>query len=301
MANHDNSYKLLFSDPSMVRDLLTGFIDPHLIAKLDLYTLERVNGSYVSDDLRDREDDIIWRLRCADNWLYVYLLLEFQSTVDPWMAVRIMAYEALLYQDLIRQKALSNGRLPAILPIVLYNGERRWTAAQDIAELIDPLPVGLEPYRPSLRYLLLDEGALLDEARPLTRNLVATLFQLEHHQQPEQWVALLRNLATWLKAPEHHSLRRAFTVWVRRVLLNNRPPDLNSHQVSAIQDLDEVNTMMSERIKRWPDQWLQEGREEIRQQTARNLIEQTTLDDDAIARVTGLDQDAIKALRQPSD
>lgn len=26
MAQHDNSYKLLFSDPAMVRDLITGFV-----------------------------------------------------------------------------------------------------------------------------------------------------------------------------------------------------------------------------------------------------------------------------------
>jgi hypothetical protein len=32
----------------------------------------------------------------------VYLLLEFQSTVDPFMAVRIMVYLGLLYQDLIK-------------------------------------------------------------------------------------------------------------------------------------------------------------------------------------------------------
>ena len=33
-----------------------------------------------------------------------YLLIEFQSTVDAWMAVRVMTYVGLLYQDLIRQK-----------------------------------------------------------------------------------------------------------------------------------------------------------------------------------------------------
>jgi predicted transposase YdaD len=59
-ARHDNSYKLLFSHPEMVKDLLTGFVKEAWVEQLDFSTLEKVSGSYVSDELRDREDDIIW-------------------------------------------------------------------------------------------------------------------------------------------------------------------------------------------------------------------------------------------------
>ncbi|MEX1058175.1 MAG: Rpn family recombination-promoting nuclease/putative transposase [Natronospirillum sp.] len=64
------------------------------------------------------------RVRWGDQWLYVYLLLEFQSTVDPYMAVRIMTYLGLLYQYLVRQGELTPaGKLPPVLPVVLYNGQ----------------------------------------------------------------------------------------------------------------------------------------------------------------------------------
>gem|GEM_PF-5369983 len=59
------------------------------IEQCDFSTLEKVSGSYVADDLRDREDDLIWKIRWGDEWLYVYLLLEFQSSVNHFMAVRI--------------------------------------------------------------------------------------------------------------------------------------------------------------------------------------------------------------------
>lgn len=100
--NHDNSYKLLFSHPEMVADLLRGFVHADWVNELDFDSLEKVSGSYVSDDLREREDDIIWRVRWGPNWVYLYLLLEFQSTIDPFMAVRILTYLGLLYQDLIK-------------------------------------------------------------------------------------------------------------------------------------------------------------------------------------------------------
>jgi hypothetical protein len=37
------------------------------VASLDLASLETVKGSYVTDDYRDREDDISWRVRWADG------------------------------------------------------------------------------------------------------------------------------------------------------------------------------------------------------------------------------------------
>ena len=117
MPSHDNSYKLLFSHPEMVRDLLAGFVNEPWVAELDFASLEKVNGSYVADDLRDREDDIIWRVRFKDDWLYLYLLLEFQSKVDKTMAVRVLTYLGLLYQDLIKQRQFTTrGLLPQFCP-----------------------------------------------------------------------------------------------------------------------------------------------------------------------------------------
>ncbi|WP_300971366.1 Rpn family recombination-promoting nuclease/putative transposase [Thiocapsa sp.] len=130
---HDSGYKLLYGHAAMVRDLLRGFAPGDWVQALDLETLERCSGSYVTDDLRDRADDIVWRLRWGPDWLYIYLLLEFQSTVDPWMAVRIQTYLGLLYQDLIRAGTLSAaGRLPPVLPVVLYNGVTPWRAAETL-------------------------------------------------------------------------------------------------------------------------------------------------------------------------
>jgi Putative transposase, YhgA-like len=110
---HDNSYKRLFSNPEMVRDLFIGFVDEPWVADIDFDTLEHMQGHYVTDDLRDRENDIIWRVNVKGKRVYVYILLEFQSGVDKFMAVRMMGYLALLYQDLIHRGNLTgSGQLP---------------------------------------------------------------------------------------------------------------------------------------------------------------------------------------------
>jgi hypothetical protein len=56
----------------MVRELFQSFVREPWVAQLDFSTLEKVNGSYISDDLRDREDDVIWKVRIGDSWVYLY-------------------------------------------------------------------------------------------------------------------------------------------------------------------------------------------------------------------------------------
>ncbi|WP_292977328.1 Rpn family recombination-promoting nuclease/putative transposase [Nitrosomonas sp.] len=265
--DHDHSYKLLFTHPEMVADLLRGFVKEDWVKDLDFSTLEKANGSYVSDDLRDRYDDIVWRIRWKNEnvqgkdqssvWLYVYLLIEFQSSVDWFMAVRIMTYIGLLYQDLIRSEAVkTNELLPPVLPIVLYNGGPRWQASVDIADLIIPAPGELEHYRPHLRYLLLDEGRYQDHELASLRNLSAALFRLENSRTPEDVQQVLQTLIVWLQSPEQSNLRRAFTIWLKKVFLPGRMPE---ETFDEIQDLQEVHNMLSERVKEWSKNWEQQG------------------------------------------
>ena len=69
---------------------------------------------------------------------YLLILLEFQSEDDPWMALRIHTYTGLLYQELVRNEApgIADGRLPPVLPVVLYNGTEPWTAARRMSGLV---------------------------------------------------------------------------------------------------------------------------------------------------------------------
>lgn len=269
---HDSGYKLLYAHAAMVRDLLRGFVPGDWVRALDLNTLERCSGSYVTDDLRDRADDLVWRLRWGEEWLYVYLLLEFQSTIDPWMAVRIQTYLGLLYQDLIRAEQLSrDGRLPPVLPIVLYNGAQVWSAHETLEPLIEPAPPGLADYRPRQRYLLLDERRLAQGGSLPTRNLSAALFRLEASRGSGEALAIVRALVDWLADPAQTGLRRAFAVWFGRVFLPKRLPGLS---FPPLNDLIEVYDMLAENVEAWTDQWKQEGLEQGLEQGLERGLEQ---------------------------
>ncbi|HET8696413.1 MAG TPA: Rpn family recombination-promoting nuclease/putative transposase [Gammaproteobacteria bacterium] len=287
MGDHDHAYKLLFSHAEMVRDLLEGFIKEPWLRELDYSTLEKVPGSYVSDDLRERSDDLVWRVRWAERWVYVYLLLEFQSTVEPYMAVRVQTYVGLLYQDLIRGRQLgSGGRLPPVLPIVLYNGAVRWSAPKTLAALVEPGPPALQRYQPRARYLLIDEGRYVERDLAAQRNLVAALFRLETSRSDADVLTVLRSLVEWLSRPEQASLRNAFGVWINKVILRRTP----GGPVDHVEDLRTMGTLIEARMQEWEQKWLREGVEQGREQGREQGIEQ--------GREQGIEQGREQGLRE---
>lgn len=106
---HDAAYKAFFSDPAMVESLLRDFVPEDFIDDLDFSTLERCSGSYVTDDLRERHDDIIWRISWKkDKWCYAVLLLEFQRSQDHWMALRILSYRLCCFLISSKQARCAN-------------------------------------------------------------------------------------------------------------------------------------------------------------------------------------------------
>lgn len=70
MSNHDNSYRQFFSSPEMVKDLLTGFIKEEWISELDFDVMEAVESSFISEGLKTREADVIWRIQWRQRWVY---------------------------------------------------------------------------------------------------------------------------------------------------------------------------------------------------------------------------------------
>lgn len=266
---HDHGYKRLFSHPQAVEELIRGFLWPEWAEGLDFSTLERVGNEFISDDLRERHSDVIWRMRRKGGkkeWLY--LLLELQSTSHPFMALRMLTYAGLLLEEILRKEKLRAGsRLPTVLPVVLYNGKRPWRVPLDLASLFET-EEGLRRHLPRLRYLLLDEGRLDLDRPELARNRVAALFRIETCKDLGDLPRLTRELFRLLSPGEEPELHRTLMILLR-AMLRRTLPGVTISEIVGLED----TSMLEETAREWRKQYLKEGRQEGMRELLIQMIE----------------------------
>jgi predicted transposase YdaD len=115
LKKHDRSFRLLFSQPRLIEDLMRRFVGRGgtWIDDLDFSTLERVSTAHISEALASRDGDVGWRVRLKSAPIFIYLLVEFQSTNDRFMALRESVYMGLFLQQILKQGGLTpEGLLP---------------------------------------------------------------------------------------------------------------------------------------------------------------------------------------------
>ena len=176
MASSDPAYKLLFSQPRMVEDTLRGYVAPDWCEALDFSTLTRMNAEYIGLELYNRIGDMLWRVEFRegsplggpplDNGERPYLLVlfEFQSAVDLDMAWRMHEYVYLLQRHQRGNGTLkAEGREAPVLAVVVYNGDRAWTAgdARSGPVVEGPSGAGWTGNR-TRTYVVLDERVLAE-------------------------------------------------------------------------------------------------------------------------------------------
>ncbi len=223
------------------------------------------------------------------------------------MAVRMMSYVGLLYQDLIKAKqVLPHRRLPPVLPIVLYNGDARWTAATSIADLIPKVPGLVAQFLPSMEYLLISENQYTQSHLAKMHNLVAAVMRLQHSPDQATVLEIIDLLNGWLV--DNPELMRIFAIWIRAVLLRQSKNELT---LPKVQDLKELKMTLAARLEEWAlqsekkgmekgmekgiAQGMERGRSEERMELARKL-KQKKMPMDEIMELTGLAPEDIETL-----
>lgn len=96
MHYYDLGYKRLFSNKTVFRQLMQSFVKEEWVEYLDFDDCEQLKKTFVSKHFKKTESDVIYRIRLGDRDLYVFILIEFQSDVERFMALRILNYILIL-------------------------------------------------------------------------------------------------------------------------------------------------------------------------------------------------------------
>lgn len=286
-THHDTGYKELFSHPEFVEALLDGFVPRPISQLLDYNTLSSQPGHYITPLFREKLEDVVWSVQFKpDNagqtqTLYLYILLEFQSRTDKTMPLRMLHYSAAFYHQLLKEKKLpSRQRLPAVFPVVLYNGQPRWTPPSSMLDMLQPVPAFLQRFQPQLDYHLVDVKDCLPGTADSHDNLLQLVFNIENALTADGMQRVAKEVADAVRShPQRERIDRVLVQWFKRFLHQNRI----SIDLDAIHQLQEIPPMLADRVDSWFEEWKQqgiaegreEGRKEGQQQGRTQALRQT--------------------------
>jgi predicted transposase/invertase (TIGR01784 family) len=218
---YDKTLKELFSRPEIVKNFMQGFVGEEFVNDIDFNRIEKKNTSYITKTFKNRYTDLVIKLnmtggKCA----YLYILFEFQSTIDKLMPLRILNYMLLLYEDLIKQKEISiDEPLPPVFPVVLYTGTKTYNASTKIEDLIALPYKRLQKYVPTFEHHLVTLNSKpREELKKMTAldNMIAGLFYLltagteEEIKEAEKFVSDRIDYAS--------EFGRFYVIWIRKYL-----------------------------------------------------------------------------------
>ena len=254
---HDSGYKKLFSNRTIFQQLIETFITEAWVKDLDFSKCETLDKSFVTDHYKETESDLIYKLKLRRKTVYIYVLLEFQSKVDYFMGLRVLFYILSFYMD-YRANHKRVKKLPAIFPIVLYNGKRKWSAPTKISDLIEGEPP-LGDYAVQFQYLLLNEKAYSKEQLLKIRNIVSTLFLAEGHYD----IALIEQ--ELLNLYEQEADKQAvslFLNWFRQLALYGKvSPEDYAKLDYVYRTKEEVRTMLVATLEQERKKIYQQGKD----------------------------------------
>jgi predicted transposase YdaD len=165
---HDLFARYTFSHPERAAAELRAVLPAELAAQVDWSSLHRESGSVVDPELRERQSDLLFSARLLGGQpLLLYFLLEHQSSVERWMALRMLRYVVRQLEHW-RHQHPDEPALPVMIPMVMFHGpESGWTAPRKVEELFS-LPAGdTERWRtwvPRFEYLVDDLTMAREEA-----------------------------------------------------------------------------------------------------------------------------------------
>lgn len=333
---HDKAYKFLLSSRKLFAELLHSFVERGWVDEIDESQLMKVDKSYILQDFREREADLVYRMEWNDRQIIFYVLMEMQSVVDFQMPYRLLLYMVEIWRDVLKNTegtvaARKHFKLPAIVPIVLYNGASPWTACRSFRETLS----GEEWFGDELldfKYILIDVHRYDEQELVRLSNLIGSVFLLERKADIHDFISSLSGLTGVLECLPEDSFR-LFLTWMKLVTLG-RLSEENGQKIAEIVDFynepREARSMISNLEKAFEEfdlkmsralqdgmaqgmaqgmaegmaqgkllgekQGKMEGRQEAQEEIARRMLGKG-LPAALVAEVTGLPEEAVEKLK----
>jgi len=302
---YDRGYKKLFSNKGFFQQLLESFVPFTWVKELDFDHCELLDKTFISKEYEKRESDVIYKVQLRGKTAYIVILIEFQSSPDRFMALRVLHYIVSFYMRL-KDSEEKFEKLPPVFPIVVYSGKELWTAPINLAELIENNEL-LGEFALNFNYFKIAENEISIAKLLEIGNVVSTLFLGEVHYNR---ALLIQELSKLLKQENHLMVSMLFN-YFEQLFRHKKMEEVDWNSLDQIRSQEEINMFLEnmqvcdeiayqkgkkEGLLEGKREGLFEGERKGKLETAKAMFNKG-LDVEFIAEVTGLSVEEIEQLK----
>ena len=274
---HDKGYKRIFSIKKHFLHFIKKYIALEWMMELEEKDLELIDKEFITDQFDTYESDLVYKVYTKEGVVYLFFLLELQSYNDFTMPFRLLVYMTAIWLDHFKncdknKRSQKDYRLPAIMPIVLHNSERNWTASCKFSQMISNAEL-FGKYVVDFEYALVSVNTLTESKISNSNTLIDNIFLADKKRTRQDWTDGIAELMQRIRAMDTNDLNEWIT-WFSNVIrkLNE---DERGELITQLKEGDEKDMCSSferllnkEKAEGWKD-----GRAEGKAEAVIELLE----------------------------
>ena len=218
---HDKGYKRIFSIKKNFLDFIKKYIGLEWMMALEEKDLELIDKEFITDQFDTYESDLVYKVYTKNGIIYLFFLLELQSYNDFSMPFRLLVYMTAIWIDYFKncdknERRRKDYRLPAIMPIVLHNGEQNWTASCSFSQMIDHAEL-FGKYVVDFEYALVSVNKLTESEIIDSNTLIDNIFLADKKRTRQEWTDGITELMRRIRVMDTNDLNEWIT-WFSNVI-----------------------------------------------------------------------------------
>jgi hypothetical protein len=177
---HAMFFEKVFSREDVAQDFLQNYLSETIVNRLDLSTLHLENESFISNELKSSQADLLFSVRTINEQvLFIYILLEHKSFIDRWVMLQLLGYivkicerqrdinklnrQEIKKQNQVDGKPENSGieteYLEPVLPVIIYHGKAEWGEKKKLSSVFHDSE-SYQKYIPDFTYELINTAEL---------------------------------------------------------------------------------------------------------------------------------------------